>query len=110
TPATNCYCQSSIQGTLASGTGITLLGTHPDLGPGGSSSSSCDPNGTLTAGLVGYWKMDETSWTAGAAGQAVDSSGAGNHGTAFGGASITTHTPDPLNYFKNAGSFDGING
>ncbi|MBU1000367.1 LamG domain-containing protein, partial [Patescibacteria group bacterium] len=105
TPATNCYCQSSIQGTLASGTGITLLGTHPDLGPGGSSSSSCDPNGTLLSGLVGYWKMDETegSWD-GTAGEAVDSSGVGNHGTSYGGANTV---PGKSSEFGNAGSFNG---
>ncbi len=39
---------------------------------------------TLMEGLVGYWRMEETSWD-GTADEAVDSSGNGNHGTAQGG-------------------------
>ncbi len=51
-------------------------------------------------GLVGYWKMDEASW-AGAAGEVVDSSGAGNNGTATGANTTSTAK------FGMAGSFDG---
>jgi len=51
-------------------------------------------------GLVAYWKMDEASW-AGAAGEVVDSSGAGNHGTASGANTTSTAK------FGMAGSFDG---
>ncbi|WKZ30108.1 MAG: LamG domain-containing protein [Candidatus Dojkabacteria bacterium] len=50
-------------------------------------------------GLVGYWKMDESAWT-GAAGQVIDNSGTGNHGTST-GANTTTGKID------RAGSFAG---
>ena len=48
-PATNCYCLSSAQGSYSSGGGGGSI-DHP---------VSCDPNGTLGLGLVGYWKLDE---------------------------------------------------
>ena len=51
-------------------------------------------------GLMGYWQMDEESWT-GAAGEVADSSGFNNHGKSGDGA--TTET-SPLG---RAGSFDG---
>ena len=57
TPAQNCFCKSSSQGNINPGSSLT--GTNVELGLGGSSSSSCDTNGTLLSGLVGYWKMDE---------------------------------------------------
>ena len=49
---------------------------------------------SLSDGLVGYWKMDETSW-----GSVVDSSGNGNNGTAVNGATVGTGK------FGNGGSF-----
>lgn len=55
----------------------------------------------LTDGLVGYWKMNETSWS-GVANEVVDSSGAGNHGVRGGGAT-TTNTAK----FGKAGTFGG---
>ena len=39
-------------------------------------------------GLVGYWKMDETSWD-GTAGEVIDSSGNNNHGTAKNGTNTS---------------------
>lgn len=57
---------------------------------------------TLTEGLVGWWKMDESSWN-GTAGEVKDSSGTNNHGTATNGAIPV------LGLFGNAGSFDGSN-
>lgn len=54
----------------------------------------------LNNGLVGYWKMDESSWN-GTSGEVVDSSGNGNHGTAANSATTTTGK------FGNGGSFDG---
>lgn len=54
----------------------------------------------LTDGLVGYWKMDETSWS-GVANEVIDSSGAGNHGVRSGNATTTGGK------FGKAGTFDG---
>jgi len=56
----------------------------------------------VTSGLVGYWKMDEVSWT-GAAGEVKDSSGNGNDGTAKGGVSTISGK------YGRAGNLDGIN-
>jgi hypothetical protein len=55
---------------------------------------------SLTNGLVGYWKMDETSWN-GTTNEAVDSSGNANHGTRVGDATTATGK------FGNGGTFDG---
>src|SRR3989339_339873 len=54
-------------------------------------------------GLVGYWKMDESSWASGTA-AIIDSSGNANTGTAYAGVD-TTGTAK----FGLAGSFDGTN-
>jgi len=54
----------------------------------------------LSDGLVGHWKMDETSWN-GTAGEVKDASGVGNNGTASGGATISVAK------YGNGGSFDG---
>jgi len=50
----------------------------------------------MTDGLVGYWKMDESSW-----GSVVDSSGNGNTGTKYGDATVAAGK------FGNGGIFDG---
>jgi len=50
----------------------------------------------MTDGLVGWWKMDESSW-----GSVIDSSGNGNTGTVAGGATVAAGK------FGNGGSFDG---
>jgi prepilin-type N-terminal cleavage/methylation domain-containing protein len=100
TPSTNCYCLPSIQGTLAPDTPISNLdGTNTSAGVGNPSSSSCDPNGTLNTGLVGYWKLDETTWSGN--GAVKDLSGYNNNGTAINGAVIVPGK------FGNAGQFDG---
>jgi hypothetical protein len=52
---------------------------------------------TLSDGLVGYWKMDETATTSGV----VDSSGNGNDGTYVGDASTTAGK------YGRGGDFDG---
>lgn len=56
----------------------------------------------LSNGLVGYWKMDESSWN-GTAGEVVDWSGNGRNATSINGALITGGK------FGNGGSFDGDN-
>ncbi len=106
TPAANCFCKFSSQGTVPSGSAAdTSYSTNYQLGFGGSSSApSCDPNGTLTAGLVGYWKMDEALWN-GTAGEVLNWTGS-NHGTAAGGANTTFGQSG----FGNAGSFNGSSG
>ena len=59
----------------------------------GSASKNSD---ALSNGLVGYWKMDESSW-----GSVIDASGNGNTGSVTGGA-----TP-AAGRFGNGGNFDG---
>jgi len=51
-------------------------------------------------GLVGYWKMDESSWD-GTTGEVLDYSGNNNHGTAADDATTVAGK------FGNAGTFDG---
>ena len=58
------------------------------------------------AALVGWWKMDETSWTGGVD-EVVDSSGSNNDGTAVGGATTTDDGRDA--FWGRQGSFDGSN-
>jgi hypothetical protein len=48
--------------------------------------------GGLSNGLIGQWNFDESSWS-GAAGEVIDSSGKGNHGTIETG---TTQSPNGL--------------
>ncbi len=55
----------------------------------------------VTEGLVGWWKMDESSWS-GNSGEVIDYSGAGNHGTAYNGANSTSTAK-----YGRAGEFDG---
>jgi len=57
------------------------------------------PQQYLSQGLVGYWKMDETTWD-GTPAEVVDSSGNGNHGTSTNALATTTAK------FGNAGDFN----
>lgn len=57
-----------------------------------------------TSGQIGYWKMDEGSWS-GASGEVKDSSGSGHDGTAISGA-----TTSASGHFGRAGSFSGAQG
>lgn len=62
----------------------------------------------LSDGLIGYWKMDETSWTNDCSTTSVtDSSGNGNNGTAC--PNSTGPTGGSIGKFGNSGSFDGAN-
>lgn len=56
----------------------------------------------MTDGLVGYWKMDESSWN-GTSGEVTDWSGNGYDGTAVNGATTAAGK------FGNGGDFDGTN-
>ncbi|UCG69345.1 MAG: right-handed parallel beta-helix repeat-containing protein, partial [Thermoplasmata archaeon] len=61
-----------------------------------SGSNSIDQTG-----LVGYWKMEEPSWT-GASGEVIDSSGNSNHGTAYDEANTILE-----GRYGRSGDFDG---
>ena len=56
----------------------------------------------LAGKMVGYWRMDEASWS-GAAGEVKDDSGQGNNGTSIAGA-VTVDKGK----FGRCGSFDGL--
>ncbi len=60
----------------------------------------------LLNGLVGYWKMDEATWS-GTLNEVVDSSGNGNNGTAQGPTNSKAYSGSP-GKFGNAGQFDGV--
>ncbi len=63
-------------------------------------------NQILSNGLVGYWKMDESSWTNDCSTTSVtDSSGNGNNGKAC--PATTGPTGGAVGKFGNGGSFDG---
>ncbi|MBI3985063.1 MAG: DUF2341 domain-containing protein [Candidatus Levybacteria bacterium] len=79
-----------------------------DYNNGANVIGSSDASKNLSNGLVGYWKMDESSWTVDCSSESVlDSSGSGN-----GGASCPNSTGPAggaVGKFGNAGSFDGSN-
>ena len=59
----------------------------------------------VQAALVNHWKFDEASWN-GTAGEVVDSSGNGHHGTAIGGP---TTVAGRGGFWGRAASLDGVN-
>lgn len=66
-----------------------------------------DTSGYLSNGLIGYWKMDEVSWTNNCSTATVmDSSGNANHGSAC--PNSTGPTGGASGKFGNAGTFDGV--
>lgn len=69
---------------------------------GASTSIGSYNKSSLNQGLVGYWKMDETTWS-GTAGEVIDSSGNENNGTAVSGAEAS-----PSAKFGRSGYFAGI--
>ena len=56
----------------------------------------------FSSSLIGRWDLDEAAWT-GAAGEVIDASGHGNHGTASGGVSTIAGGK-----FGRCGDFDGV--
>ncbi len=61
----------------------------------------------LSNGLVGYWKMDEASWS-GSSADVLDASGNSNNGTAgCAGVGCTKPAGAATGKFGNGGSFDG---
>jgi hypothetical protein len=77
-----------------------LAGISANEGTTASFGDSSDK--WMSDGLVGYWKMDESSWN-GTTGEVKDASGSNNNGTAVGG--VTTGAGK----FGSGGSFDGSN-
>ena len=80
-----------------------LSGSAGTGGFGASVSFGAKPQKWLSDGLVGYWKMDESSWN-GTPGEVIDSSGNNNNGTSTDNANTTSTSK-----FGNAGDFDGSN-
>jgi hypothetical protein len=73
---------------------------------GSSSVQGSQSQGALSNGLVGYWKMDETSWTVDCSTTSVlDSSGNGNNGKSC--PTSTGPAGGAAGKFGNGGSFDG---
>lgn len=80
-------------------------------GPGGADIfgvSTQNMPSVLSNGLVGYWKMNESTWLNDcSSGVVVDSSGIGNNGKAC--PSSTGPTGGAAGKFSYGGSFDGVN-
>ncbi len=73
------------------------------VGIGGSS-----PTSSLSNGLVGYWKMDESSWSGDCSTTSVtDSSGNGNNGVAC--PNLSAANASSSGKFGGGGYFDGNN-
>ncbi len=73
--------------------------------PGNNEIETGYPEGNADmSGNVLLIHMNEISWN-GTAGEVVDSSGGGNHGTAYNGATTTTNGK-----FNGAGNFNGVSG
>ena len=70
---------------------------------GGPSASS--GRSALSDGLIGYWKMDEATWS-GTLSEVVDSSGNSNHGQAQGATGGKAYPSSGK--FGNGGYFDGV--
>jgi hypothetical protein len=71
----------------------------------GSSASFGPDTSTLSNGLVGYWKMDETASWSGTLNEVLDSSGNGNHGQAQGATGGKAY--QGAGKFGKGGYFDG---
>lgn len=70
--------------------------------------SSVDPNYNYPAGMVGYWRLDESSWIGDCSSPVVnDSSGNGNTGKACPNGSAPVITTS--GQFSNAATFNGVN-
>ncbi len=98
------YARTAAQIKLDYNAGRAGMGTKK--GSSVTVGDTTNPNGgavagTLSNGLVGYWKMDEASWSGGA-NEVIDSSGNANHGVRAGDATTSTTAK-----FGRAGTFDG---
>ncbi|MDA2936242.1 DUF2341 domain-containing protein [Patescibacteria group bacterium AH-259-L05] len=87
---------------------VAGLGGHgTEMGASSFSAVPYQGDVNLSDGLVGYWRMDESSWNNDCAASTVtDSSGNGNHGKA---CPITNGpTGGAVGKFAKGGSFDGV--
>ena len=78
----------------------SVKGVSSQVGANSNASS------TLSHGLVGYWKMDEATWS-GTLNEVIDSSGNGNHGQVQGATDGKAFASASAK-FGNAGYFDGV--
>jgi hypothetical protein len=96
------YARSTAQVALDYNSGLAGSGSVK-----GTSVSIGDKSDKwLSDGLVGYWKMEEATWS-GQAAEVVDSSGNGNNGVASGPSNDKPYTLGGK--FGNGGKFDGLN-
>lgn len=93
TPAKDCVCKFSTQGSIPSSDTVNASGIQTNLGIGNATPIPICPDTLSDSTLIGHWKMD---------GDFSDSSG-NNHGTAVNGASIVEGK------IGKAGNFDGSN-
>ncbi len=75
------------------------------LGPRIMATLGKQASDPLTNGLVGYWKMDEATWS-GTLNEVIDSSNNGNHGQAKGATNGKAYPA--IGKYGNGGSLDGV--
>lgn len=93
---------AQIKSDFASKGGGVIKGTSVQMGTNAKNSDA------LSNGLVGYWKMDEASWTVDCTtGSVLDVSGNGNNASAC--PNSTGPTGGTVGKFGNGGLFDGSN-
>lgn len=93
------FARSAAQVKLDYASKGSVKGTSTSIGANSQLGSA------LSSGLVGYWKMDEATWS-GTLNEVVDSSGNGNNGQAQGAASAMAYPT--TGKFGNGGYFDGV--
>ncbi len=104
TASSTCVCITSAQGGNIGSGGYT---GSPYIGPGGSNliHPTCDTSQSLNNGLIGYWRMDESSWN-GTLGEVKDSSSNNNGSAACYNGGSCTKPSTTTGKFGNAGSFN----
>lgn len=99
-----CFCKESIQITYT-GSPSPSPSASPTTSPSPSPSPSPD---ALATGLVGYWKMDELSWTNNCSTTSVLNSAGGNNGASCPASTGPAGGAASKPGFGYAGSFDGV--
>ena len=89
---------SSVRSSAELSAGYNARGNNE--GAALQTGNSKNQPGALSSGLIGYWKMDESSWD-GTSGEVKDASGNGSNGTSQNG--VTTG----VGKFGSGGVFDG---
>lgn len=104
----NLYFNGFIDEPKIYGYARTAAQIKVDYNNGANVLGASDANKNLSNGLVGYWKMDESSWTIDCSTSSVlDSSGNSNNGKSC--PTTTGPAGGATGKFGNAGSFDGTN-